>query len=95
MSYKFNRVAKLELENFKRVVEIFCLSIDFRSMLLDQKCFQYCYVLLVVFCCQYYHVWEHLGSCNVVVVDLLVMFLDRIVLLESIFDCCAGVSNIR
>ena len=42
MSYKFNRVAKFELENFKRVVEIFCLSIDFRSMLLDQKCFQYC-----------------------------------------------------
>ena len=42
MSYKVNKVAKFELENFKCVVEIFGLSIDFRSMLLDQKCFQYC-----------------------------------------------------
>ena len=50
---------------------------------------------LLCFCCQYCHVWEHLGSCNVAVVDLLVMFLDRCVLLESIFDRCAGVSNIH
>ena len=42
MSYKVNKVAKFELENFKCVVEIFGLSIDFQSMLLDQKCFQYC-----------------------------------------------------
>ena len=42
MIYKVNKVAKFELENFKCVVEIFGLSIDFRSMLLDQKCFQYC-----------------------------------------------------
>ena len=42
MSYKVNKVAKFELENFKCVVEIFGLSIDLRFMLLDQKCFQYC-----------------------------------------------------
>ena len=37
MSYKVNRVAKFELENFKCVVEIFGLSIDFRSMLLSNS----------------------------------------------------------
>ena len=31
MSYQFNKVAKFELKNFKRVVEIFCLSIDLKS----------------------------------------------------------------
>ena len=38
MSYRVNRLAKFELENFKCVVEIFGLSIDLRTMLLDQKC---------------------------------------------------------
>ena len=31
MSYKVNKMAKSELKNFKCVVEIFGLSIDFRS----------------------------------------------------------------
>ena len=34
MSYKVNKVAKFELENFKRVVEIFGLSFDFDSVCL-------------------------------------------------------------
>ena len=58
MSYKVNKVAKFELENFKCVVEIFGLPIDFRSMLLDQKCFHYCLLCSVACIVTFGSIWD-------------------------------------